>query len=61
MESRSLPKGDVKERSVVSGAPEVAHKVSDVVAEAVLSCLEELLYKCHVGSVDQVVYCKLSL
>lgn len=55
VESRSLPKGDVKERSVVSGAPEVAHKVSDVVAEAVLSCLEELLYKCHVGSVDQLV------
>lgn len=31
------------------------HKVSDKVAEGILQCLEELLKKCHLGSVDQVV------
>lgn len=54
VESRSLPKHDAKE-SCVSGPPGVSHKVSDVVAEGVLRCLEELLYKCPLGSVDQFV------
>ncbi|KAG8658701.1 hypothetical protein MANES_03G176500v8 [Manihot esculenta] len=31
------------------------HKVSDKVAEGILQCLEELLKKCHLGSVDQMV------
>lgn len=31
------------------------HRVSDMVAEAVLQCLEELLKKCYLGSVDQMV------
>ncbi|XP_042499486.1 uncharacterized protein LOC122077580 [Macadamia integrifolia] len=31
------------------------HKVSDSVAESMLLCLEELLKKCHFGSVDQMV------
>ncbi|KAL0732056.1 hypothetical protein Bca4012_028150 [Brassica carinata] len=31
------------------------YRVSDKVAEGVVSCLEELLKKCHVGSVDQMV------
>lgn len=31
------------------------HKVSDRVAEGVLQCLEELLVKCHLGSVEQVI------
>ncbi|XP_062115745.1 uncharacterized protein LOC133829920 [Humulus lupulus] len=35
--------------------PKVPHKVSDAVAEGVLQCLEELLIKCHLGSVEQMV------
>lgn len=30
------------------------HVISDNVAEGVLRCLEELLSKCHLTSVDQV-------
>ncbi|KAI3755976.1 hypothetical protein L1987_55787 [Smallanthus sonchifolius] len=30
-------------------------EISDAVAEGVIQCLEELLMKCHVGSVDQMV------
>lgn len=45
----------------MSGPPGVSHKVSDVVAERVLHCLEELLHKCPLGSTDQVVYYKISL
>ncbi|XP_076949031.1 uncharacterized protein LOC143621508 [Bidens hawaiensis] len=40
------PKGEIKENSP---------KISDAVAEGVIQCLEELLKKCHVGSVDQMV------
>lgn len=36
------------------GGVVVPYRVSDKVAEGVVSCLEELLKKCHVGSVDQV-------
>lgn len=50
---RSPPK---VEGSVMVDIPKVPHKVSDVAAEGVLQCLEELLKKCHLGSVDQV-YC----
>ncbi|KAL6998914.1 hypothetical protein U1Q18_000081 [Sarracenia purpurea var. burkii] len=35
--------------------PKVPHKVSDIAAEGVLQCLEELLKKCHLGSVDQMI------
>ncbi|KAM6570546.1 hypothetical protein CsatB_018531 [Cannabis sativa] len=35
--------------------PKVPHKVSDSVAEGVIQCLEELLIKCHLGSVEQMV------
>ncbi|KAG7590687.1 Armadillo-type fold [Arabidopsis suecica] len=35
--------------------PKVPHRVSDKVAEGVISCLEELLKKCHIGSIDQMV------
>ncbi|GMN56495.1 hypothetical protein TIFTF001_025616 [Ficus carica] len=31
------------------------HKVGDQVAEGILLCLEELLIKCHLGSVEQMV------
>ncbi|CAN6853350.1 unnamed protein product [Brassica oleracea] len=37
------------------GGVVVPYRVSDKVAEGVVSCLEELLKKCHVGSVDQMV------
>ncbi|KAL4579938.1 hypothetical protein LXL04_016109 [Taraxacum kok-saghyz] len=30
-------------------------KISDIVAEGVLQCLEELLIKCHLGSMEQMV------
>ena len=33
--------------------------VSDFVAEKMLLCLEEILKKCHLGSVDQVRECRL--
>ncbi|KAI8553188.1 hypothetical protein RHMOL_Rhmol06G0324600 [Rhododendron molle] len=49
---RSPPK---VEGSVMVDIPKVPHKVSDVAAEGVLQCLEELLKKCHLGSVDQMV------
>ncbi|CAH2067873.1 unnamed protein product [Thlaspi arvense] len=35
--------------------PKKPYRVSDKVAEGVISCLEELLKKCHIGSVDQMV------
>ncbi|KFK42304.1 hypothetical protein AALP_AA2G238700 [Arabis alpina] len=31
------------------------YRVSDKVAEGVINCLEELLKKCHIGSIDQMV------
>jgi len=34
--------------------PQTPYRVSDKVAEGVISCLEELLKKCHIGSIDQV-------
>ena len=35
-------------------SPPLPYPVSDRVAEGVLQCLEEVLKKCHLGSVDQV-------
>lgn len=55
VECRSLSTHDGKERSVLSGAPEVFYKVGDFVAEGVINCLAELLFKCPVRSVDQVL------
>ncbi|CAK9165660.1 unnamed protein product [Ilex paraguariensis] len=52
---RSPPKIHSEERSVMFDVPKTPHKVSDTVAEAVLQCLEVLLTKCHLGSVDQMV------
>ncbi|XP_073101575.1 uncharacterized protein [Elaeis guineensis] len=37
------------------GAPLRGLEISDSVAEGVLTCLEELLKKCHLGSVNQMV------
>ncbi|URE37306.1 TELO2 interacting protein 1 [Musa troglodytarum] len=36
------------------GAPLGGHAISDSAAEGMLMCLEELLKKCHLGSVNQV-------
>ncbi|XP_024959334.1 TELO2-interacting protein 1 homolog [Cynara cardunculus var. scolymus] len=55
VDCRSPPKDEFKERSVFTSATEKPPKVGDAVAEGVLHCLEELLMKCHVGSVDQMV------
>ncbi|KAM0029383.1 putative armadillo-like helical protein [Helianthus debilis subsp. tardiflorus] len=46
VDCRSPPKENNKETPT---------KISDAVAEGVIQCLEELLKKCHVGSVDQMV------
>ena len=37
-----------------AGSPLGGHAISDSVAEGMLMCLEELLKKCHLGSVNQV-------
>ncbi|URE24386.1 TELO2 interacting protein 1 [Musa troglodytarum] len=37
------------------GAPLGGHAISDSAAEGMLMCLEELLKKCHLGSVNQMV------
>ncbi|KAM7526892.1 hypothetical protein LguiA_016794 [Lonicera macranthoides] len=52
---RSQSKVDLEDRPVMSNALKTPHKVSDAVAEGTLQCLEELLSKCHLGSVDQMV------
>ncbi|CAL9173490.1 unnamed protein product [Musa hybrid cultivar] len=38
-----------------AGSPLGGHAISDSVAEGMLMCLEELLMKCHLGSVNQMV------
>lgn len=43
--------GDVEMSSVLKTPP----NVSDKVAEGVVQCLERLLEKCHLGSVEQVI------
>ena len=53
VECRMEKKADL-EGSLGNGAPMRAREISDSVAEGVLICLEELLKKCHLGSVNQV-------
>ncbi|KAA8527184.1 hypothetical protein F0562_008587 [Nyssa sinensis] len=55
VDCRSPQKVDSEENHVISSALKTPHKVSDIVAEGVLQCLEELLKKCHLGSLDQMV------
>lgn len=55
---RSPNHGDSEGRVETSKDPKTPHRVSDGVAEGVLQCLEELLIKCHLGSIEQVVYCE---
>ncbi|KAA0051117.1 ARM repeat superfamily protein isoform 2 [Cucumis melo var. makuwa] len=52
---RSQQKVDSGENSMMSVSHELPHRVSDCVAEGVLQCLEELLKKCRLGSVEQMV------
>lgn len=52
---RSQQKVDSGENIMMSVSHDLPHRVSDGVAEGVLQCLEELLKKCHLGSVEQVV------
>lgn len=39
--------------------PKTPYRVSDKVAEGVINCLEELLKKCHIGSIDQVKWFRI--
>ncbi|XP_019055258.1 PREDICTED: uncharacterized protein LOC104608996 isoform X2 [Nelumbo nucifera] len=50
---RSAQKADSDTKS--PNIPKMMNTVSDSVAEGVLLCLEELLKKCHLGSVNQMV------
>ena len=54
---RSPSHVDSEGRVEIFKDPKTPHRVSDGVAEGVLQCFEELLTKCHLGSVEQVIYC----
>eukprot|EP00257_Ricinus_communis_P015582 XP_015573531.1 uncharacterized protein LOC8280892 isoform X1 [Ricinus communis] len=56
VDSRSQKKNDIEKNAAATNTvSKLPHKVSDRVAEAVLQCLEELLKKCNLGSVDQMI------
>ncbi|XP_004295659.1 PREDICTED: uncharacterized protein LOC101290940 [Fragaria vesca subsp. vesca] len=55
VECRSPKKLGSEEKVATANITKVPQKVSDSVAEGVLHCLEELLTKCLLGSVDQMV------
>ncbi|XP_062012029.1 uncharacterized protein LOC133728620 [Rosa rugosa] len=55
VDCRSPKKLGSEEKVVSANITKVPQKVSDSVAEGVLQCLEELLAKCLLGSVDQMV------
>ncbi|RWW65028.1 hypothetical protein BHE74_00027689 [Ensete ventricosum] len=50
---REEKKADTDGGFVYGGAPLGGHAISDSTAEGMLLCLEELLKKCHLGSVNQ--------
>ncbi|XP_051133791.1 uncharacterized protein LOC127253310 [Andrographis paniculata] len=52
---RSSRKFDTKDVSLDLHDSVATHKVSDSVAEAVVLCLEEILKKCQLGSINQMV------
>ncbi|XP_043712910.1 uncharacterized protein LOC122661552 [Telopea speciosissima] len=52
---RSSPKNESYGNFGMLNTQKTPHKISDSVAESMLLCLEELLKKCHFGSVDQMV------
>lgn len=58
---RSSMKIDSKDNPLEFNTLETEHKVSDSVAEGVVLCLEEVLKKCHLGSVDQVFKAKSAI
>ncbi|CAL5207919.1 unnamed protein product [Lathyrus oleraceus] len=55
IQCRSTQKFDSQERYTVSDIPKTPFKVSDSVAEGIVHCLEELLKKCCLSSVNQMV------
>ncbi|KAG1362012.1 putative TELO2-interacting protein [Cocos nucifera] len=55
VECRKEQKADSYESLGNGGAPLRGLEISDSVAEGVLTCIEELLKKCHLGSVNQMV------
>ncbi|KAG0462237.1 hypothetical protein HPP92_020713 [Vanilla planifolia] len=54
VQGRSGKKGDSSVGFGASESPWSGKVVSDSVAERALRCIEELLIKCHLGSVNQV-------
>ncbi|KAK7308317.1 hypothetical protein VNO77_41919 [Canavalia gladiata] len=55
IQCRSMQKVDSQEDYAMCDVPKIPVKVIDSVAEGVVNCLEELLRKCHLNSVDQMV------
>lgn len=55
IQCRSTQKFDSQENYNVSDIPKTPFKVSDSVAEGIVHCLEELLKKCCLNSVNQMV------
>ncbi|KAM1032274.1 hypothetical protein ACFX2I_035867 [Malus domestica] len=55
VDCRTSKKLGSEEKFASHNVPKMPQKVSDSVAEGVLQCLEELLKKCLLGSVDQLV------
>ncbi|XP_022952363.1 uncharacterized protein LOC111455069 isoform X1 [Cucurbita moschata] len=55
VEDRSQQKVNSEKNIMKSVTHDLPYRVSDSVAEGVLQCLEELLKKCHLGSVAQMV------
>ncbi|KAJ1440469.1 Armadillo-type fold [Sesbania bispinosa] len=55
IQCRSTQKVDSQETYAMSDVPKATMEVSDSVAEGVVNCLEDLLRKCHLNSVDQMV------
>ncbi|RRT74312.1 hypothetical protein B296_00031757 [Ensete ventricosum] len=54
VQCREEKKADSDGGFVYGSAPLGGHAISDSTAEGMLLCLEELLKKCHLGSVNQV-------
>ncbi|PIN00472.1 hypothetical protein CDL12_27024 [Handroanthus impetiginosus] len=52
---RSSVEFESRDNSLKYNALETVHTVSDAVAEGIVLCLEEVLKKCQLGSIDQMV------
>nr|KYP42134.1 hypothetical protein KK1_036480 [Cajanus cajan] len=55
IQCRTTQKLESEEKYTMPDVPKTPVQVSDGVAEGVVNCLEELLRKCHLSSVDQMV------